>query len=125
MYAKMTVLNILLFLFIDCPYKHLYEGGPVTERLSGTESATQLLGNQLTGVCVLRIFISINKRRFINLNISINLGNFYFEDYLTSELQTAQILAVKKPQELRTTSSEGANQSGGVSRNAMISLNLC
>ncbi|XP_078314757.1 protein FAM98A-like [Crassostrea virginica] len=62
---------------LDCPYKHLYEGGPVTERLSGTESATQLL------------------------------------DYLTSELQTAQILAVKKPQELRTTSSDGATQSGG------------
>ena len=64
------------------------------KRLSDRESATQLLGNQLTGVCVLRIFIRMNKRRLINLSTSINLFhfNFYFEDYLTSELQTAQIL---------------------------------
>ena len=61
----------------------------------------------------------------MNTSVNLGTGNFYFEDYLTSELQTAQILAVKKPQELRTTSSDGATQSGGVSRNAMILLDLC
>ncbi|XP_062619940.1 protein FAM98A-like [Saccostrea cucullata] len=55
---------------LNCPYKHLYEGGPVTERLNNKESALQLL------------------------------------DYLTSELETAHILAVRKPQELRSATSE-------------------
>lgn len=46
---------------LNCPYNHLYEGGPVTQRLNSTESKLQLL------------------------------------DYLTSELASIRILAVKKP----------------------------
>lgn len=44
-----------------CPYNHLYEGGPVTERVNSKENKLQLL------------------------------------DYLTSELATIRVLAVKKP----------------------------
>lgn len=36
----------MISVVVDCPYKHLYEGGPVTERLNSKGSVLQLLGTE-------------------------------------------------------------------------------